>query len=98
MEWLFIKGLLVGFAIAAPVGPIGILCIGRTLAEGRVKGLATGIGAAVADAFYGAVAGFGLNVIDSFMREELIWIRLLGGCLLCLMGYKIFAMYFPMGA
>jgi len=89
MEWLFIKGLLVGFAIAAPVGPIGILCIGRTLSHGRLKGLATGIGAAVADALYGAVAGFGLTAIDVFLREQLIWLRVVGGVVLCFMGYKI---------
>ena len=53
------KGLAIGFAIAAPVGPIGVLCIRRTFADGRLAGFVTGLGAATADAFYGAVAGFG---------------------------------------
>lgn len=86
---IFIKGLIVGFAIAAPVGPIGILCISRTLTEGRLRGLATGVGAAVADALYGCIAGFGLNMVATLMLEQLIWIRVIGGSLLCLMGYKI---------
>ncbi len=58
-----LKGFLIGFAIAAPVGPIGVLCIRRTLADGRAIGLITGLGAATADMFYGAVAAFGLTVV-----------------------------------
>ena len=56
---LLLQGLIMGFAIAAPVGPIGVLCIRRTLAHGRLAGLISGLGAASADAVYGAVAGFG---------------------------------------
>ena len=63
---LLVRGLLIGFAIAAPVGPIGLLCIQRTLAYGRLTGLATGLGAASADAVYGMVAGFGLTAISGF--------------------------------
>jgi len=55
----FFKGLLIGFSIAAPVGPIGLLCIQRTIAYGRKSGLVTGLGAATADGLYGAVAAFG---------------------------------------
>jgi len=54
-----LKGIVIGFSIAAPVGPIGVLCIRRSLAEGRLVGLATGLGAATADAIYGCLAGFG---------------------------------------
>lgn len=86
---LFVQGVIVGFAIAAPVGPIGVLCIGRTLTQGRLRGLATGLGAALADSIYGGVAGFGLNAVANIMLQQLIWIRLIGGCLLCLMGYKM---------
>ena len=56
-----LKGLAIGFSIAAPVGPIGVLCIRRSLSEGRQVGLATGLGAATADAIYGCVAAFGLT-------------------------------------
>ncbi len=57
----FLRGLLIGFSIAAPVGPIGVLCIRRTLVDGRLAGLVSGLGAATADAFYGSLAGFGLT-------------------------------------
>lgn len=70
MSWEFLaKGLIIGFAIAAPVGPIGVLCIRRTFADGQAAGLATGLGAATADAFYGAVAGFGLTAISGFLLD-----------------------------
>lgn len=59
LAFLF-KGAIIGFSLAAPVGPIGLLCIRRSLAEGRLVGLATGLGAATADASYGAIAAFGL--------------------------------------
>ena len=86
----FARGLLIGLSIGAPVGPIGVLCIRRTLAEGRLAGLATGLGAATADACYGAVAGFGLTVITHILLAQEVWIRLLGGLFLCYLGLKTF--------
>ena len=59
------KGALLGFSVAAPVGPIGVLCIRRTLADGRWIGLATGLGAAAADGLYGALAALGLTAVGS---------------------------------
>jgi threonine/homoserine/homoserine lactone efflux protein len=85
-----IKGLVVGFSIAAPVGPIGVLCIRRTLTDGRLAGLASGMGAATADAFYGAVAGFGLTVISNLFVSHQSWLRLVGGLFLCCLGVKTF--------
>ena len=85
-----LKGLAIGFAIAAPVGPIGVLCIRRTFAEGRVAGLAAGLGAATADAFYGAVAGFGLTAVSSFLLGYQDALRLVGGMFLCALGLKTF--------
>lgn len=64
---IFLCGLVIGFSIAAPVGPIGMLCIQRTLAEGRLSGFLSGLGAATADAFYGAVAAFGLTFLEKFL-------------------------------
>ena len=87
---LFFKGLIIGFAIAAPVGPIGILCIRRSLAEGRIFGFASGLGAATADAIYGAIAAFGLTIISSFLVEQQIWLRLLGGLFLLYLGVRTF--------
>lgn len=85
-----IKGFLIGFSIAAPVGPIGVLCIRRTLAEGRVSGFFSGLGAATADAVYGSIAGFGLTFIPNFLINQQIWFRLIGGMFLCYLGIKTF--------
>ena len=84
--WL--RGVLIGFAIAAPVGPIGVLCIRRTLAQGRAAGLVSGLGAATADALYGCVAGFGLTFISNFLVSQQFWLRLIGGAFLCFLGLK----------
>src|SRR6267143_581647 len=59
----FLRGLVLGFSVAAPVGPIGVLCIRRTLAEGRLTGVATGLGAAAADGLYGALAALGVTAV-----------------------------------
>jgi threonine/homoserine/homoserine lactone efflux protein len=82
------KGLIIGFSIAAPVGPIGILCIKRTLSSGMKFGLLSGIGAATADALYGCIAAFGLTFISNFLLHQQIWLRLFGGAFLCYLGIK----------
>ncbi len=86
----FLKGLIIGFSIAAPVGPIGVLCIQRTLSEGRATGFASGLGAATADAAYGFVAAFGLTFISSFLVAEQLWLRLVGGAFLLWLGIRSF--------
>ncbi len=83
-----LKGLAIGFSIAAPVGPIGVLCIRRTLAEGRASGLVSGLGAATADAIYGCIAGFSLTFISNFLVSQQVWLRLIGGMFLCYLGLK----------
>ena len=91
MDAIFVlRGLLLGLSIAAPVGPIGVLCIRRTLSAGRGMGLASGLGAATADATYGAVAAFGLTVVSSFLISQQMWLRLLGGAFLCYLGVRTF--------
>ncbi len=90
MVFFWLRGLLIGFSIAAPVGPIGVLCIRRTLADGRVNGLVSGLGAATADASYGAVAGFGLTFISGLLIDQRVWLRLIGGAFLCYLGIKTF--------
>ena len=87
---LLVRGLIIGFAIAAPVGPIGLLCIQRTLAHGRLTGLATGMGAASADAVYGMVAGFGLTAISAFLTGQRLWLGIIGGLFLCYLGVRTF--------
>ncbi|HZI89685.1 MAG TPA: LysE family transporter, partial [Candidatus Polarisedimenticolia bacterium] len=76
---LLLRGILIGLSIAAPVGPIGVLCIRRTLADGRAAGLATGLGAATADALYGCVAALGLTALTGALTQAQPWIRLIGG-------------------
>lgn len=80
------KGALIGFAIAAPVGPIGILCIRRTLSDGRLAGFVSGLGAAGADTFYGLVAALGLTLIGNFLVAHKDWISLGGGIFLIYLG------------
>jgi threonine/homoserine/homoserine lactone efflux protein len=87
---LFLEGIVIGFAIAAPVGPIGVLCIRRTLADGRVSGLVSGLGAATADALYGAVAALGLTFVAEFLMGGESWLRLVGGAFLLFLGVRTF--------
>ena len=83
---LFGRGLLVGFSIAAPVGPIGVLCIRRTLTLGLLAGLLSGLGAATADAVYGAIAAYGLTAISGILVGQSFWFRLVGGIFLIYLG------------
>jgi threonine/homoserine/homoserine lactone efflux protein len=85
---MFFKGLILGFSIAAPVGPIGLLCIQRTLQRGRLAGFVSGLGAATADACYGLVAAFGLGTVVSFLLGLQFWLQLGGGLFLLGLGLK----------
>lgn len=87
---LIFKGMVIGFSIAAPVGPIGILCIRRTLSGGRLLGLASGLGAASADALYGAVAAFGMTALSNILTTQQTWLKLAGGVFLCYLGVRTF--------
>ena len=86
----FLKGIILGFSIAAPVGPIGILCIRRTLQFGRFSGLFSGLGAAFADVLYALVAAFGLTFISNFLVAGQFWLQLIGGGFLLYLGWKTF--------
>lgn len=84
------KGFAIGLSIAAPVGPIGVLCIRRTLTDGRGAGLATGLGAATADAAYGCIAACGLTAVSSFLVGQTFWLGSIGGLFLCYLGIRTF--------
>lgn len=84
-----LKGLGIGFSIAAPVGPIGLLCIRRTLAYGRLSGFVSGLGAATADSIYGAIAGFGLTSVSALLLRGEQPIRVVGGLFLLYLGISI---------
>jgi threonine/homoserine/homoserine lactone efflux protein len=86
----FLKGLIIGFAMAVPFGPIGIMCIRKTLAEGHSRGMIIGLGAATADALYGSIAAFGLTFVSDVIASQHIWLRLIGGGLLLFLGVRTF--------
>lgn len=88
MAAFFFKGLVFGFLLAATVGPMWVLCLRRTLAAGTLVGLASGMGIAVADAMYGAVAAFGLAAVSSFLLGQGFWLGLAGAAFLLWLGSK----------
>lgn len=85
---LLMRGIVIGFSIAAPVGPIGVLVIRRTLDSGRLIGLVTGLGAATADALYGCVGAFGLTFISGLLLSGQLWTHVIGGLFLCYLGFR----------
>jgi threonine/homoserine/homoserine lactone efflux protein len=85
---LFLKGLAFGFVLAATVGPMWVLCLRRTLAHGAAVGFASGMGIAVADGIYGAVAAFGLTAVSGLLLAHSFWIGLVGAAFLLYLGIK----------
>lgn len=86
----FLKGFVLGFSIAAPVGPIGVLCIRKSLQFGRLSGFVSGLGAAVADTIYGVIAAFGLTLVSDLLLAGQFWLKLIGGGFLIYLGLKTF--------
>lgn len=85
-----IKGLIVGFLASIPLGPVGVLCIQRTINKGKYSGLISGMGAATVDMFFALVAALGLTYIINFIEEQQFLIQLIGGGVLIFLGTKIF--------
>lgn len=85
----FLKGIAIGFAMSVPIGPIAVMCIRKTLAEGQLRGLVVGLGAATADFLYSCVAAFGLTFISNTLFSQRIWMRLVGGAFLFFLGLRI---------
>ncbi len=83
-----LKGLAIGLLVAIPIGPVGVLCVQRTLDYGRLSGFISGLGAATVDAFYAAVTAFGLIIISNFIIEYQIIFRLFGGIFLLIIGIR----------
>jgi putative LysE/RhtB family amino acid efflux pump len=86
----FIEACLIGIAIAAPVGPIGMLCIRKTIDLGLKGSLAVGLGAALADSVYGLIAAMGISAISQFLMNQVHFIKLIGGLLLIYLAYNEF--------
>jgi len=87
---LLLKGIIIGFALALPIGPVGILCIRKTITRGHLPGMIIGFGAATADAMYGCVAALGLTFISDLLVTQHMWLRLIGGAFLLYLGIKTF--------
>ncbi|WP_109832856.1 LysE family translocator [Reichenbachiella versicolor] len=79
---LFFKGFILGFSVAAPIGPVGVLCINRTLNKGYDHGIATGMGAALVDLTYGLISAFGFAMVSSVLLEYEMGLKLFGACIL----------------
>lgn len=86
-EWMA-KGIVLGLSIAAPVGPISILCVKKTMSSGFKIGLISGLGAATADAVYGIIAGLGLSAITAFLMDYRTVLQILGGLFISYLGIK----------
>lgn len=84
----FLKGIAVGFVIAAPVGPVGMMCIHRTITDGKIFGFVTGLGAAIADTLYGCIAAFGLGFLAAELINYQMPLRGFGGVVLCVIGAR----------
>jgi threonine/homoserine/homoserine lactone efflux protein len=84
------KGVVVGLIIAVPAGPVGVLCIRRTIFNGRLAGFVSGIGAATADAIFGIIAGFGLTFVSDLLLDFQEWLRIGGAGFLLFVGVSAF--------
>ena len=87
---LFIRGLLIGLMASIPLGPIGVLCIQRTLSKNHRAGFVSGLGAATADTIFATVAFFSLTFVMAFIQEHLVQIKALGGICVIIVGMRIF--------
>jgi threonine/homoserine/homoserine lactone efflux protein len=87
--WVMVKGGGIGFLVAAPVGPIAILCIRTTLERGRLAGISAGLGAAVADTIFAAIGAYGISLVGSALEAGETWLRLIGGVVLIGLGIHL---------
>ena len=87
---LFIQGILIGLFVSIPMGPIGVLCLQRTLQQGRLSGFISGLGAATPDTVFASIAGLGLTMISDFFQDHQLYIMLVGAVLLIFLGLRMF--------
>jgi threonine/homoserine/homoserine lactone efflux protein len=88
--YLIIEGILIGFVVAVPVGPLGLLCISRALAVGALCGLLSGVGVATADALAAGIAALGISFVSEFLSDYQIALRMVGGLFLCYLGWRTY--------
>ena len=87
---LLVKGLIVGVVVSAPLGPVGVLCIQRTLNKGRWYGFVTGLGAALSDIGYGLITGYGMSFMDEFLAKNQVLLQIVGSVMLLMFGIYTF--------
>jgi threonine/homoserine/homoserine lactone efflux protein len=87
---LLIEGVLIGFVVAVPVGPLALLCINRALSMGAILGFFSGLGVASGDALAAGIAALGISLVSTFLADHQLFIRLVGGGFLCYVGFKIY--------
>ena len=87
---LLVKGLVIGVVVSAPLGPVGVLCIQRTLNKGRWYGFVTGLGAALSDIFYALVTGYGMSFMDEFLTKHQVLLQIIGSIMLFVFGIYTF--------
>ena len=85
-----IKGIIVGIAVSAPMGPIGVLCVQKTVNKGKALGFYSGLGAATADTFYAIITAFGLTYITNFLLRHQLYFEVIGISVLLVLGLKMF--------
>jgi len=88
--WLIVKGFVLGLVVSVPLGPVGALCIQRTINKGYKSGLLAGLGAATADLIYALIAGFGVSVVIDWLIKVRKWIQACGSLIFLFMAYKVF--------
>jgi threonine/homoserine/homoserine lactone efflux protein len=95
---LLLKSIILGFSVSAPVGPIGLLCIQRTLARGRAAGFLTGFGAVTANIFYASIAALGFSIVSAFLMQYEVYLKIAGTVFLIYLGVKTFLKKAPQNA
>ena len=87
---LLVKGLVIGVVVSAPLGPVGVLCIQRTLNKGRWYGFVTGLGAALSDIIYALITGYGMSFMDEFLTKHQVMLQIIGSVMLFVFGVFTF--------
>ncbi len=84
------KGIIIGIVVSAPLGPVGVLCIQRTLNKGRWYGFVTGIGATFSDLLYALLTGYGMSFVADFLSKHILYLQIFGSILLMIFGIYTF--------
>lgn len=87
---LLLKGIITGIIISAPIGPVGALCVQRTMSEGRLSGIVSGFGASVGDTVFAVIAAFGLTFISDLLYRHERWFHIVGGVILLIFGLRVY--------